>query len=218
MEIQHKGWNWDQVSSEYWTQISREFFPTALDWSRRFHSILDIGAGKGRHSFFFADHGLEVSAIDLSEESIRYIRQEAQNRGVTVNAELADMTDLPFADNSFDCVICFHTIYHSDYQGTKRALQEVKRVLKPGGEAYFTFNTKENPHYNKEKSVDGYTMIPQEGFEAGIPHCYLDENDLLTVLSDFVIISMDKITNYIHEERETHGIHFFVHVKRTDQE
>lgn len=214
MQIQHKGWNWEQISTEYWEQISKEFFPVATDWSRRFHSVLDIGAGKGRHAFFFAEQGLEVSAIDLSEESIRYIRQEAENKGISVKAEVADMTELPFADSSFDAVICFHTIYHSDYQGMKRALQEVDRVLKPNGEAYLTFNTKENPNYNKEKSVDGYTMIPQEGFEAGIPHCYLDENDVFTVLANFTIVSMDKIVNYIHKERGTHGIHFFVHVKK----
>ncbi len=132
MAIQHKGWDWEKVSSEYWTRISMEFFPTAIDWSKRFHSVLDIGAGKGRHTFFFADNGLEVSAIDLSEESIRYIQKEAQNRNLSVTAQVADMTDLPFADDSFDGIICFHTIYHTDYQGVKKALQEVERVLKPG--------------------------------------------------------------------------------------
>ena len=70
MEIQHKGWDWDAVKSESWNEISEEFLPVALSWVRKYHSVLDIGTGKGRHAFFFAKNGFKASAIDLSESSI----------------------------------------------------------------------------------------------------------------------------------------------------
>ena len=60
-------------------------------------------------------------------------------------------------------------IYHSDYEGVKKALSEIHRVLKPGGEAYITFNAKDNPKFHVEFTTDGYTMIPQDGLEQGIP-------------------------------------------------
>ena len=66
MEIQHKGWDWDAVKSESWNEISEEFLPVALSWVRKYHSVLDIGTGKGRHTFFFAKNGFKASAIDLS--------------------------------------------------------------------------------------------------------------------------------------------------------
>lgn len=212
MEVKHKGWNWNEVNSSSWNQISEEFFPIAYNWKNKFQSILDIGAGKGRHAFFFAENGFEVGAIDLSESGIEYIKNVANEKKLNVNAVVADMTNLPFEDNRFDCVICFHTIYHTDYNGVKKALQEIRRILKNGGEAFISFNSKENPNYVESESPDGFTIIKDEGGEKGIPHCYLNEYDLFDILSDFKIISMNKIQNYVRKGRDARGIHFYVHI------
>ncbi len=214
MEVQHKGWDWSAVTSGHWEVISEEFLPVAIEWNRKYHSILDIGAGKGRHSFFFARNGFSVDALDLSESSIAYIRKKAEEEHLPVRAAVADMTELPFEDAAFDCVICFHTIYHTSYSGVVKALHEISRVLKEHGEAFVTFNAKENPKYDPALSLDGYTMIPQEGHESGIPHCYLDEKDLSGLLKDFTIISMNKTVNYIYKGRVRHGVHYYVHIQK----
>ena len=215
VEIQHKGWDWDAVKSESWNEISEEFLPVALSWVRKYHSVLDIGTGKGRHAFFFAKNGLKASAIDLSESSITYVKEQIKEKGLdNIDARVEDMTELSYENQSFDCVICFHTIYHTSYDGVVKALREINRVLKDKGEAFISFNTKDNPHYVKEKTVDGYTMIATEGHEAGIPHCYVDENDLFGLLQDFEILSMNKEINYVRKGKETHGVHFYVHVAK----
>ena len=46
MSIAHKGWNWENITSDSWLNISEEFLPVALIWREKFNSILDIGAGK----------------------------------------------------------------------------------------------------------------------------------------------------------------------------
>lgn len=214
MEVQHKAWDWSNISAEYWNEVSEEFLPVAIQWREKYHSILDIGAGKGRHSFFFAKNGFSVDAIDLSESGIAHIRKKAEEDGLPVRAVVADMTELPFEDGKFDCIICFHTIYHTSYDGVVRALQEIYRVLKEGGEAFISFNTKENPHYDPDSSLDGYTMILSEGQEKGIPHCYVDESDLFDLLQEFTIISMNKTVNYIRKGRGTHGVHYYVHIQK----
>ena len=215
VEIQHKGWDWDAVKSESWNEISEEFLPVALSWVRKYHSVLDIGTGKGRHAFFFAKNGLKASAIDLSESSITYVKEQIKEKGLdNIDARVEDMAKLSYENQSFDCVICFHTIYHTSYDGVVKALREINRVLKDKGEAFISFNTKDNPHYVKEKTVDGYTMIATEGHEAGIPHCYVDENDLFGLLQDFEILSMNKEINYVRKGKGTHGVHFYVHVAK----
>lgn len=214
-KIQHKGWDWVAVKSNSWNEISEEFLPVALSWVRRYDSVLDIGTGRGRHAFFFADNGFRVSAIDLSESSIAYVKEQIRVKDLDeVDARVEDMTDLPYDNENFDCVICFHTIYHTSYDGVVRALKEIHRVLKDKGEAFISFNTKDNPHYVKEKSMDGYTMIKAEGHEAGIPHCYVDENDLFALLGDFEILSMHKTMDYVRKGKGTHGVHFYVHVAK----
>ncbi|MDE6910265.1 MAG: hypothetical protein K2P44_07355 [Lachnospiraceae bacterium] len=52
MSVVHKGWNWETIHSESWLDVSEEFLPVALKWKDKFKSILDIGAGIGRHSIF----------------------------------------------------------------------------------------------------------------------------------------------------------------------
>lgn len=209
--VVHKGWDWTNETSDSWLRISEEFLPVALQWKEKFHSILDIGAGKGRHAFFFAENGFAVSAVDLSDSSIEWIKRTAEESHTAVDARVCDMTQLPYEDAAFDCVVCFHTIYHTDYMGMKKAAAEIERVLKKNGEAYITFNSKDNVKFNIQRSTDGFTMIPTEGKEAGIPHCYVDENDIKQLLGRFRIVSLSKIQNYVRKERDVTGIHFFVH-------
>ena len=218
MEVQHRGWDWSIANSDSWDEISGEFLPVAIRWANEYHSIIDIGAGKGRHSFFFAERGFQVKAIDLSENGVEYIRAKSQEKGLTVDAVVADMTNLPFSDESFDCSIYFHTIYHTNYAGVKKTLNEIHRVLKDNGEAFVTFNTKDNPNYNADLSSDGYTIILTEGHECGMPHCYLNEKELVSLLkeSNFKIISMNKTTNYVRNGKKSLGVHFFVHIKKTN--
>lgn len=218
MRIEHKGWDWTRVEAGSWTEISEEFLPVALRWKEKYGSVLDIGAGKGRHALFFAENGFKVSAVDLADSSIELIKRTAQERNIALDARTGDMTSLPYDDASFDCAVCFHVIYHTDYAGMKKAIGESRRVLKEGGEAYITFNSKENVKYHAEKTTDGFTVIPADGFEAGIPHCYVDEADIKELLRDFRIISMNKIQNYVRKSRDVTGIHFFVHIAKTSKE
>lgn len=185
-----------------------------FQWKDKFQSALDIGAGKGRPSFFFAENGLETTSVDLSESSITIIKRKATEKGLNIHALAADMACLPFNDSHFDCVVCFHTIFHTNFDGIKKALREIHRVLKNNGEAFISFISKENQNHNEAESTDGFTIFEDEGGELAIPHCYLNENDLFEILSDFQIISRNKVQNYVHKGNTSEGIHFFVHVSK----
>lgn len=214
MQVEHKGWDWANITSDTWVNISEEFLPVALQWTQKFRSVLDIGAGKGRHALFFAKNGFRASAIDLAASSIEIIERAAKEANVDIDARVHDMTQLPYGDGDFDCAVCFHTVYHTDYAGMKKAISEIGRVLRKGGEAYITFNSKENVKYHKDKTTDGFTMIPETGHEAGIPHCYVSEGDIRELLKDLKIISLNKIQNFVRKEREVTGIHFFAHIRK----
>jgi len=98
----------------------------------RFHSILDVGSGAGQilgHLLKFAPHQTQIVACDLSHKMLGRARQRVQsNRPFFV---AADMTRLPFADGSFDCVTCGWVIEH--LPDPRPGLAEMGRVLRPGG-------------------------------------------------------------------------------------
>lgn len=98
-------------------------------------AILDAGCGGGANLARWMDRcpGAKLTGLDFSpisvEESRRFNAEDiAAGRCSVVQG---DVMQMPFADNSFDCVSAFETVYF--WPDIARAFAEVKRVLKPGG-------------------------------------------------------------------------------------
>jgi len=66
--------------------------------------VLDVGCGTGRYLQWFAEMGLEATGVDSSREMVQVAQQRLAGSGEEGQALLADGTDLPFADDSFDLV------------------------------------------------------------------------------------------------------------------
>ena len=99
--------------------------------------VLDVGCGAGFLSNELALHHLNVTGVDLSEDSIRVAQKFDSTKSVKYLA--ADAYNLPFADQSFDVLTAMDFLEHVDQPA--KAIQEFSRVLKPGGIFIFhTFN------------------------------------------------------------------------------
>ena len=113
--------------------------------------VLELGAGQGRDTLFFARNGLQVHALDYSEPGVITIQEKAQAGGFSqsVSALRHDVRQrLPFEDNTFDA--CYsHMLFCMAL--TTADLEflsyEVKRVLKPGGICTYTVRHTSDPHY-----------------------------------------------------------------------
>jgi len=83
--------------------------------------------------------------------------------GYNIDIKLSDMRSLPFNDESFDAVFSFHVIYHTDSKGIIKVISEIYRVLKPNGEVFLNFNSKNNPNYirNINNKIGENTIIKQ---------------------------------------------------------
>jgi SAM-dependent methyltransferase len=89
-------------------------------------AILEVGCGQGELAARFACKlRAAIIAVDLSERMVEL----ARGRGV--DARIADVQQLPFADDAFDCVIAAWMLYH--VPDLDRAFGEIARVLRPGG-------------------------------------------------------------------------------------
>jgi SAM-dependent methyltransferase len=98
----------------------------------RFRSILDLGSGAGqilRHLIKVTPEGTQIVACDLSHQMLRRARRRVKSQRPMYVA--ADMTRLPFADNSFDCVTSGYVIEY--LPDPRPGLEEIGRVLRPGG-------------------------------------------------------------------------------------
>jgi SAM-dependent methyltransferase len=89
-------------------------------------SVLDVGCGPGEITErFVAELGADVKAIDVSARMVELTRA----RGI--DAQVADIEDLPFPNLEFDCVFAGWVLYH--VPGLEQAVAECARVLRPGG-------------------------------------------------------------------------------------
>ena len=80
-----------------------------------------------------ARHGLDVTAIDLTQVAALTASQRFARNAVAGRFAVADAGHLPFADNQFDYVYSFGVLHHA--ADTALTIREAHRVLKPGGEA-----------------------------------------------------------------------------------
>ena len=106
--------------------------------------LLDIGCGDGASSFFFQRifSSWQLEGIDVSEESIG----AAKNRNIpSADFQVYNGLNVPFTDNSFDVVFIAAVLHHISFDLHYQLLQEIYRVLKPGGRLYVFEHNPLNP-------------------------------------------------------------------------
>jgi len=92
--------------------------------------VIELGCGLGEAAVYFAKHGAEVTATDISSGMVRLAEKVAEKHGVKITTAQAYSHKTPFADNTFDVVYTGNTLHHVDLDDT---LAESRRILKPGG-------------------------------------------------------------------------------------
>jgi SAM-dependent methyltransferase len=189
--VASKGWEWEKTNQSPWLKPTDDAYYLANKWSEQgYKRILDLGAGLGRHSIYFGKHGFDVSALDLSDYGINHLKEWALKEELMIDARVGDMVSLPYEDNYFDCVFAYHSISHTDTEGIKKTINEVERVLRPGGELYTSVCSKATWEFSMSgypKLDENTVLSKEEGPEYDVPHFYADREDVLNIFHNFDI-------------------------------
>jgi len=108
---------------------------------------------------YFAKQGARVTATDLSFGMLRLVRRVAHLHGVRLSTAKLSADTLPFPDNCFDVVYAANLLHHVPKE---RCLDEVVRVLKPGGRAAFWDPLKHNPVIRVYRHMAREVRTPDE--------------------------------------------------------
>jgi ubiquinone/menaquinone biosynthesis C-methylase UbiE len=96
------------------------------------HKVLDVACGPGFLTMTFAEHCAEAVGFDATDKFVALARAEAEQRGLhNLTFQKGDAGQLPFADGTFDIVVCRAAFHHMPYP--ERTLAEMKRVAKADG-------------------------------------------------------------------------------------
>jgi ubiquinone/menaquinone biosynthesis C-methylase UbiE len=96
--------------------------------------VLEVAPGPGYCAIELARSGrYPVTGLDISQSFVRMARENAQKAGVAVDFRLGNASAMPFADGSFEFVMC--SAAFKNFTDPLGALNEIYRVLTPGGQA-----------------------------------------------------------------------------------
>jgi len=137
----------------HWSRFTKELEEMAGRWHRG--KLLNVGCAHGPDFLPFKDN-FELWGVDFSTQMVKLARRYATKFKFEVKLSVADAASLPYPDNTFDWAIAVATYHH--IQGDKQrqeSLQELRRVLKPGGEAFVTvWNRWQLSFWLKDKEVN----------------------------------------------------------------
>lgn len=120
----------DAMDDASWKQRERDRFLAAVT-DRGSKRLLEIGAGHGVSGRFYANHGLDVTCIDLSPELV------ARCRAKGLRAYVMDLAHLDFPPESFDAVFAMNCVIHVPRAELDGALRSIHGVLHDGGLFYW---------------------------------------------------------------------------------
>ncbi|MGH9971881.1 MAG: class I SAM-dependent methyltransferase [Pyrinomonadaceae bacterium] len=107
--------------------------------------VLEIGCGMGTDGAQFAKAGADYTGVDLTDAAIELAQKRFELFGHRGKFQTADAENLDFSDNSFDLVYSHGVLHHTP--DTARAIQEIHRVLRPGGRAVVMLYHRDSYNY-----------------------------------------------------------------------
>jgi len=119
--------------------------------------ILDLGCGWGRIALALASAGYGVTGVDLSENLVSFARQTAARSGLKIPFAVGTMLRIPCSRAAFDKVICMWGVYNHLLTPAEQlqAMNEMYRVLRPGGLAFIEMGNGERKKYREIVATEG---------------------------------------------------------------
>ena len=122
--------------------------------------ILELGCGQGEYTYFLAEKGDFVTAIDLSEIAIEQAQESARLKNLdNTNFQVMNAEQLDFDDDAFDVVCGGAIVHHLDLC---KAFSEITRVLQPHGVAIFMEPLGHNPLINLYRKLTPSMRLEEE--------------------------------------------------------
>ena len=159
--------------------------------NKKINKIIEIGAGLGRDTIFFAKNSIHTTALDYSASGIQVINQKTKQENLSnyISTKLFDVREkLPFKDNSIQA--CYsHMLYCMALTSIdlEKLNNKILRILKPGGSNIYTARHTNDGDFQKGIHR-GEDLYENDGF---IVH-YFSEKKVYSLLNGFKNISLEK--------------------------
>lgn len=162
---------------------------------------LDLAAGLGRDTLALAQRGLLVTAVDVAEEGLRHLAEQARQRGLAdhVTVVVQDIAAYEYPNNAFEVIVATTAFDHIAREKCRSIMPKIAAALTDSGVLYAEVHTTEDP--GSPTGFGHELRAPVSETADAIAH-YFEPNELLSMLGKYL-----RIVHY-EERREwdrTHG-------------
>ena len=126
-------------------------------------TVLDLGAGDGRHALYLASHGFQVRAVDASPSALEKLKALAAEKELSIETELADAARYTI-DKRYDVVIVALLFQCLDEESSLRLLKQIQGQTQPGGINVIHVFTKTGDRYRLDQTEDPGAFYPDDGW------------------------------------------------------
>jgi len=96
--------------------------------------VLDLGCGAGRNLVYLSKKGFDMYGTDYAPEGLKIIKERLKKEKTSCRLKLGNIFNkLPYENDFFDAIISVQVLQHGKVNEIKKAIKEIKRVLKPEG-------------------------------------------------------------------------------------
>ncbi|QCD44826.1 class I SAM-dependent methyltransferase [Campylobacter mucosalis] len=177
--------------------------------------VLDLGCGAGRHVSFLAQNGFKAYGCDYSKDGIKSTQNLLKSQNLSADLKVCNMLSLPYEDEFFDGLINYGVLM---YAGSKerilRAVDEIYRVLKTGGVAFFQFRNFDDDRYKTGILKSKYEVIANQqkgkmGFdENSVEIYYFDKDEVKRIFNKFEILEINEVSRSY--DNDSYKISYFL--------
>jgi SAM-dependent methyltransferase len=116
---------------------------------------LDLCCGAGTNPIYLAEEGFDVTALDVSDEAVRYARDKAREANISIDLLVGSFLNLPFQGQEFGFAFDFGCFHHVEAEKRITFIEGVHGVLKPKSTFFMVcFSYRNGPawnHFRKEQ-------------------------------------------------------------------
>lgn len=154
--------------------------------------ILELGCGNGKTVSALVESGLYVTGVDFSRSAIDTCKGSMGDKASFV---CGNITDLPFGDGAFDGAVAFHVLEHLSYDEMRKAVSEIRRVLRKRSHVLVRCFAKGDLREAKGERVGGSAVLRGNG----ILYRYFSEDELIDAFEGFIckdIVTFEERTKF----------------------
>lgn len=189
-----------QKNNNVWGTDVNPLIKKCLQYIQPGSTGLDLGCGQGKETFFLSQKGFLMTAVDLSEVSIKQMKNKILKQNIkNIKLEQANICNYRIKEKEYDFIICLNCLNFLDQKNIRKVIHEIKNKLNRNGIVILSCFTDKDPSFKSNKKVFKY---------------YFKENEILSMFKDFKCLDYfeGEITDYGHVGKEKQHQHYIVSI------